>query len=211
MQFFQVKSSKRWYRSTNGWRPSPTDSLWRQGKAERRNGVVKRLLPLPVGDKRLSPLELQTVLQKTINICKSINISKVLMQAIMGGVKGSGKLQVPVEKVIILPNEKVINASITRNTWALLRNPGRGKQEKTGVGNTIESSRPLFRTPRSTEIHVWWLLILYSLSLISKWSPQWGVYWTWLRRYVPIKFDLRTLQEVLPCSCSNDKKQHWNP
>ena len=78
--------------------------------------MVKRLLPLPVGDKRLSPLELQTVLQKTINICKSINISKVLMQAIMGGVKGSGKLQVPVEKVIILPNEKVINASITRNT-----------------------------------------------------------------------------------------------
>ena len=31
------------------------------------------------------------------------------MQALMGGVKGSGTLQIPVEKVIIPPSEMIIN------------------------------------------------------------------------------------------------------
>ena len=34
-----------------------------------------------------------------------------MMQALMGGVKGTGKLHVPVEKVIILPKEMILNRS----------------------------------------------------------------------------------------------------
>ena len=60
------------------WRLSPADSPWRQGKAERRIAVVKRLLRLSVDDRRLSPLELQTVLMETTNICneRPIGLSK---------------------------------------------------------------------------------------------------------------------------------------
>ena len=60
------------------WKLSPADSPWRQGKAERRIGVVKKLLRLSVGDTRLSPLEFQTVLMEVANICneRPIGLSK---------------------------------------------------------------------------------------------------------------------------------------
>ena len=51
------------------WDISPADSPWRQGKAERRIGVVKRLIRLSIGDTRLSPLELQTSLMEIANLC----------------------------------------------------------------------------------------------------------------------------------------------
>ena len=51
------------------WDVSPADSPWRQGKAERRIGVVKRLLKLSVGDTRVTPVELQTILFECANIC----------------------------------------------------------------------------------------------------------------------------------------------
>ena len=60
------------------WEISPADSPWRQGKAERRIAVVKRLLTLSVGDTRLTPLELQTALMEIANICneRPIGLSK---------------------------------------------------------------------------------------------------------------------------------------
>ena len=60
------------------WKVSPPDSPWRQGKVERRIGVVKRLLRFCIGDTRLSPLELQTVLMEISNICneRPIGLSK---------------------------------------------------------------------------------------------------------------------------------------
>ena len=51
------------------WKISPPDSPWRQGKVERRIGVVKRILQLSLGDTRVTPLELQTVFTETSNIC----------------------------------------------------------------------------------------------------------------------------------------------
>ena len=51
------------------WEVSPADSPWRQGKAERRVGIVKKLLTLSVGDSRLTPLELQTAFFEAANIC----------------------------------------------------------------------------------------------------------------------------------------------
>ena len=60
------------------WDVSPADSPWRQGKAERRIGVVKKLLTLSLGDTRVSPVELQTVLFECANICneRPIGMSK---------------------------------------------------------------------------------------------------------------------------------------
>lgn len=49
------------------WKLSPADSPWRQGKAERPIGLVKRLLRISIGDTRLSPLELQTILMEIAN------------------------------------------------------------------------------------------------------------------------------------------------
>ena len=51
------------------WDISPADSPWRQGKAERRIAIVKKLLTLSIGDSRLTPLELQTALSEVANIC----------------------------------------------------------------------------------------------------------------------------------------------
>lgn len=51
------------------WKISPPDSPWRQGRAERRIAIVKRLLRLSIGDSILTPVELQTVLYETANIC----------------------------------------------------------------------------------------------------------------------------------------------
>ena len=51
------------------WEISPPNSPWRQGKAERRIGIVKRLLKFSVGDSKLTPLELQTALFECADIC----------------------------------------------------------------------------------------------------------------------------------------------
>ena len=56
-------------KSSFSWKISPADSPWRQGKVEKRIGLVKRLIKLSVGDTRLSPLELQTCLMEVSNIC----------------------------------------------------------------------------------------------------------------------------------------------
>ena len=48
------------------WKTSPPDSPWRQGKAERRIAIVKRLMKLSVGDTRVTPVELQTILYETL-------------------------------------------------------------------------------------------------------------------------------------------------
>ena len=48
---------------------SPPDSPWRQGKAERRIGIVKKLLQHSVGDARLTTLELQSAFYGVANIC----------------------------------------------------------------------------------------------------------------------------------------------
>ena len=60
------------------WDVSPADSPWRQGKAERRIGVVKRLLKLSIDDTRVTPVELQTILFECANICneRPIGMSK---------------------------------------------------------------------------------------------------------------------------------------
>ena len=51
------------------WEISTADSPWRQGKAERKVGIVKKLIRLSVGDTRLTPVELQTILLEVSNIC----------------------------------------------------------------------------------------------------------------------------------------------
>ena len=60
------------------WTVSPPDAPWRQGKVERRIGVVKRLIKLSVGDARVTPIELQTILFDIANICneRPLGLSK---------------------------------------------------------------------------------------------------------------------------------------
>lgn len=60
------------------WDISPADSHWRQGKAERRIAVVKKLMTLSLGDTRVTPVELQTFLFECANICneRPIGLSK---------------------------------------------------------------------------------------------------------------------------------------
>ncbi len=60
------------------WKVSPPDSPWRQGKVERRIGIIKRLIHLSVGDSRVTPLELQTIFYEISNICndRPLGLSK---------------------------------------------------------------------------------------------------------------------------------------
>ena len=60
------------------WNISPPDSPWRQGKAERRIAIVKRLLRLSLGDSVVTPVELQTILFEVANICneRPLGLSK---------------------------------------------------------------------------------------------------------------------------------------
>ena len=60
------------------WKTSPADSPWRQGKVERRIGVVKRILHMSVGDTIVTPLEFQTILMEVANICneRPLGLSK---------------------------------------------------------------------------------------------------------------------------------------
>ena len=60
------------------WEISPADSPWRQGKAERRIGIVKRLVKLSVGDTRLTTLELQTALMEIADQCNERPLGGVL-------------------------------------------------------------------------------------------------------------------------------------
>ena len=76
----EMQDPLRSFAGTNNfkWEISPADSPWRQGKAERRIGVVKRLLKLSVGDTRMTPLELQTAVFEIADICnqRPIGLSK---------------------------------------------------------------------------------------------------------------------------------------
>ena len=60
------------------WQLSPPDSPWRQGKAERRIAIIKRLLRLSIGDTVLTPVELQTTFFEVASICneRPIGLSK---------------------------------------------------------------------------------------------------------------------------------------
>ena len=51
------------------WEVSPADSPWRQGKVERRIAIVKKHIKHSVGDSRVTPLELQTILFEIADIC----------------------------------------------------------------------------------------------------------------------------------------------
>ena len=51
------------------WKVSPANSPWRQGKAERRIAIVKRLIKVSVGDSRITPIEFQSILMEVANIC----------------------------------------------------------------------------------------------------------------------------------------------
>ena len=62
LQAFAASESKN--KDVFKWEISPADSPWRQGKAERRISIVKRLVKLSVGDTKLTSLELQTALME---------------------------------------------------------------------------------------------------------------------------------------------------
>ena len=51
------------------WLVSPANSPWRQGRCEVRIKVLKKLITIAVGNARLSPTELQTVLFEAANLC----------------------------------------------------------------------------------------------------------------------------------------------
>jgi hypothetical protein len=57
------------------WKTSPADSPWRQGKVERRIAIVKKHIRFSIGDTRVTPLELQTILFEIANICNERPIS----------------------------------------------------------------------------------------------------------------------------------------
>ena len=57
------------------WEISPANSPWRQGKTERRIGVIKRLLKISVNDVKLTTMELQLFLYEAANITNSRPIS----------------------------------------------------------------------------------------------------------------------------------------
>ena len=60
------------------WDIPPADSPWKHGKAERQIAVVKKLMTLSLGDTRVTPVELQTILFECANICneRPIGLSK---------------------------------------------------------------------------------------------------------------------------------------
>ena len=60
------------------WEISPANSPWRQGRAEVRIKVLKKLITVAVGSCRLTPMELQTVLFEAANLSneRPIGINK---------------------------------------------------------------------------------------------------------------------------------------
>ena len=60
------------------WEISPPDSPWRQGKAERLIATVKKQVNISLGDTRVTPVELQTILMEVANMCneRPIGLSK---------------------------------------------------------------------------------------------------------------------------------------
>ncbi len=93
----EMKDPLRSFAGSNNfkWEISPADSPWRQGKAERRIGVVKRLLKISVGDTRMTPIELQTALFEVADICNSRPIG------------GLSKPREDGTYVVITPNELI--------------------------------------------------------------------------------------------------------
>ena len=81
------------------WRLSPADSPWRQGKAERRIAIVKKLLSLSIGDTRVTPLELQTCLMEIANMCNERPIG-------LSDPRADGSYE------LITPNQLLIGRSI---------------------------------------------------------------------------------------------------
>ena len=65
--------------SSNGfrWEISPANSPWRQGKMERRIGVIKRLLKISMMDVKLTSMELQLFLFEAASITNSRPVSVV--------------------------------------------------------------------------------------------------------------------------------------
>ena len=63
------------------WKVSPANSPWRQGKAERKIAIVKRLLSISVGETRITPIELQTALFEIGNICNERPIGSAAPRA----------------------------------------------------------------------------------------------------------------------------------
>ena len=51
------------------WDVRPGNSPWRQGKSEVSIKIVKRLLKIAIGDSKLTPSELQTVVFEVANLC----------------------------------------------------------------------------------------------------------------------------------------------
>ena len=73
----EMESSLQGLASSKGfrWEIRPANSPWRQGKTERRIGVVKRLLKSSVNDVKLTTMELQLFLFEATNITSSRPIS----------------------------------------------------------------------------------------------------------------------------------------
>ena len=78
----QMEKSLQGLASSKGfrWEISPANSPWRQGKTERRVGVIKRLLKVSVNDVRLTSMELQLFLYEAANIsnCQPISVTKAI-------------------------------------------------------------------------------------------------------------------------------------
>ena len=76
-----MKSELSSFASNEGfsWEVSPANSPWRQGRCEVRVKVLKKLITIAVGNARLSPTELQTVLFEAANLCneRPIGVHKV--------------------------------------------------------------------------------------------------------------------------------------
>ena len=69
--WLEMEDTLREFASSNNfkWLLSPADSPWRQGKAERRISIIKKLINVSVGDTRVTPVELQTIFFEISNIC----------------------------------------------------------------------------------------------------------------------------------------------
>ena len=57
------------------WMVNPADSPWRQGKPERRIGVIKRLLKISMGDCRLTALKVHLFLMEAADMSNNRLIS----------------------------------------------------------------------------------------------------------------------------------------
>ena len=130
------------------WEISPADSPWRQGKAERRVGVVKRLIKLALGDAKVTPLDLQTILFEIADQCNNRPISvtgpredgswSVLTPNHLMKGRASGRMEDDKDVVAQLKNDTSSNryrviCQVTENFWRRWAGevaPGRVFQQK---------------------------------------------------------------------------------